>query len=100
MRNPKDFATGLESPYTPSRVPASVQEARDLVKLWIGAGADYVIMDDGSLPTEMAKAAFDEARKAGRPVFTLVKHNVIQVMVDAGLTPMQIIQGTTKWPAR
>ena len=26
-------------------------------------------------------------------------HHEIQVMVDAGLTPMQIIQGTTKWPA-
>ena len=70
VAEPEGFATGLESPYTPSRVPASVQEARDLVKLWIGAGADYVILDDGSLPTEMAKAAFDEARKAGRPVFT------------------------------
>jgi len=70
VAEPEGFATGLESPYTPSRVPASVQEARDLVKLWIDAGADYVIMDDGSLPTEMAKAAFDEARKAGRPVFT------------------------------
>ena len=70
VAEPEGFATGLESPYTPSRVPASVQEARDLVKLWVDAGADYVIMDDGSLPTEMAKAAFDEARKAGRPVFT------------------------------
>jgi hypothetical protein len=27
-------------------------------------------MDDGSLPTEMAKAAFEEARAAGKPVFT------------------------------
>ena len=26
-------------------------------------------------------------------------HHEIQVMTDAGLTPMQIIQGTTKWPA-
>ena len=26
-------------------------------------------------------------------------HHEIQVMKDAGLTPMQIIQGTTKWPA-
>jgi len=70
VAEPEGFATGLESPYTSSRVPSSVQEARDLVKLWIDAGADYVIMDDGSLPTEMAKAAFDEARKAGKPAFT------------------------------
>src|SRR4029453_10087454 len=26
-------------------------------------------------------------------------HHEIQVMKDVGLTPMQIIQGTTKWPA-
>jgi adenine deaminase len=26
-------------------------------------------------------------------------HHEIRVMKDAGLTPMQIVQGTTKWPA-
>ena len=26
-------------------------------------------------------------------------HHEIQVMKDVGLTPMQIVQGTTKWPA-
>ena len=67
---PADFVTGLESPYTPSRVPESAQHARELVKLWIDAGADYVIMNDGSLPPEQARAAFDEAKKAGKPVFT------------------------------
>jgi imidazolonepropionase-like amidohydrolase len=70
VAEPENFGTGLESPYTPSRVPGSVQAARDLVRLWIEAGADYVIMDDGSLPTDQARAAFEEARKAGRPVFT------------------------------
>ena len=70
VAEPEGFATGLESPYTSSRVPGSVQEARDLVNLWIKAGADYVIMDDGSLPTEMAAAAFEEAHRARKPVFT------------------------------
>jgi len=70
VAEPEGFATGLESPYTPSRVPGSVQQTRDLVKLWLDAGADYVILDDGSLPPEMAKVAFEEARKAGKPVFT------------------------------
>ena len=70
VAQPADFPTGLESPYTPSRVPGSAQAARDLVRLWIGAGADYVIMNDGSLPTDQARAVFEEARKAGRPVFT------------------------------
>lgn len=67
---PEGNATGLESPFTPSRVPASAQHARELVKLWIDAGADYVILDDGGLPAETARAAFDEALKAGKPVFT------------------------------
>ncbi len=62
--------TGLEARTTPSRLPASAQDARDLVKLWIDTGADYVILDDGSLPMEVAAAAFDEARKAGKKVFT------------------------------
>lgn len=67
---PEGNSTGLESPFTPSRVPASAQHARDLVKLWIDAGADYLILDDGELPVEVARAAFDEARSAGKPVFT------------------------------
>jgi hypothetical protein len=48
--------TGLEARTTPSRLPASAQDARDLVKLWIDTGADYVILDDGSLPMEIAAA--------------------------------------------
>lgn len=70
VAQPSEFPTGLESPYTPSRVPGSVQAARDLVRLWIEAGADYVILNDGSLPADQARAAFEEARKSGKPVFT------------------------------
>ncbi len=70
VAEPEGFSTGLESPYTPSRVPGSASEARDLVRLWIEAGADYVILDDGSLPADQARAAFEEARKSGKPVFT------------------------------
>ncbi|MGE3842633.1 MAG: amidohydrolase family protein [Vicinamibacterales bacterium] len=62
--------TGFESPYTPSRVPSSAEHARQLVRLWLAAGADYVIVDDGSLPMEVAQAAFDEAKAAGKPIFT------------------------------
>lgn len=63
-------STGLESPMTPTRVPTTVQEARDLAKLWIAAGADYIIFDDGGLSMEISRAIFDEAGKAGKPVFT------------------------------
>jgi hypothetical protein len=63
-------STGLESPLTPPRAPKSVQEARDFVKDTVAAGADFVILQDGSLPLEYYQAAFDEAKKAGKPVFT------------------------------
>src|SRR3990172_4106776 len=62
--------TGIESPMTPSRVPSTPQEARDLVRQWVGAGADYIIIDDGGLSMEILRAAFDEAARAGKPVFT------------------------------
>ncbi|HYR83922.1 MAG TPA: amidohydrolase family protein [Terriglobia bacterium] len=62
--------TGLESPFTSSRVPTTPQEARDLVKAYIAGGADYIIFDDGGLPMDIIRAGFDEAAKAGKPVFT------------------------------
>ena len=62
--------TGLESPFTSSRVPATPQEARDLVKAYVAGGADYIIIDDGGLAMDIIRAAFDEAAKAGKPVFT------------------------------
>jgi hypothetical protein len=51
-------------------VPKSAEETRELVRLRIAAGADYVIFQDGGLPVEYYRAAFDEARKSGTPVFT------------------------------
>jgi len=62
--------TGLESTLTPPRVPKSAQEARDFVKDVVASGADYVILQDGGLPLEYYQAAFDEANKAHKPVFT------------------------------
>ena len=62
--------TGMESPLTPARVPKSAEDTREMVRQRIAAGADYVIFQDGSLPIEYYRAAFDEARKSGTPVFT------------------------------
>lgn len=61
--------TGLENPLTHTRVPKSAEETRQLVKTWIAAGADYILTYDGALPMDYYQAAFDEARKAGIPVF-------------------------------
>jgi hypothetical protein len=44
-----------------------VQEAREFVKDVAAAGA---IFQDGSLPLEYHQAGFEEAKKAGKPVFT------------------------------
>ncbi len=63
-------STGLENPLTHTRVPKSVEETRQLVKAWIAAGADYILTYDGALPMDYYKAAFEEANKAGVPVFT------------------------------
>src|SRR5258706_2631943 len=62
-------STGLENPLTHTRVPKSPEEVRQLVRTWIAAGADYILFYDGALPMDYYKAAFDEANKAGKPVF-------------------------------
>jgi len=63
-------STGLENPLTHTRVPKSADETRQLVRAWIAAGADYILTYDGALPMDYYQAAFDEANKAGIPVFT------------------------------
>ena len=68
--NPGRRGTGLETPLTPSLVPKSAEDAREMVKIRIAAGADYIIFQDGGLPAEYYRAAIDEARKSGKPVFT------------------------------
>ncbi len=65
-----NVSTGLENPLTHTRVPKSAEETRQLVRAWIAAGADYILTYDGALPMDYYQAAFDEANKAGKPVFT------------------------------
>jgi len=63
-------ATGLETILTPDRAPKSVQETRDIVKAFFAGGADYLIFNDGELPMDYVRAAFEEANRLGKPVFT------------------------------
>jgi Amidohydrolase family len=63
------LSTGFENPLTPTRVPKSPEETRQFVRAWIAAGADYILTYDGALPMDDYRAAFDEAHKAGIPVF-------------------------------
>ena len=62
-------ATGLESPLHTIRVPTSAEDTRNIVRLVIGAGADYVIFYDGALPMDYYRAGVEEGRKLGKPVF-------------------------------
>jgi len=61
--------TGFESPLSPDRVPKSADEVREMVRIRIAAGADYINFQDGSLPLDYYRAGIDEARKGGKPVF-------------------------------
>ena len=63
------LSTGFETALTASRVPKSVEEVREMVRLRIAAGADYINFQDGSLPLEYYRAAVEEANKLGKPVF-------------------------------
>jgi hypothetical protein len=61
-------STGLENPLTHTRAPQSADETRQFVKAWIAAGADFIVTD-GALPMDYYPPIFDEANKAGIPVF-------------------------------
>jgi imidazolonepropionase-like amidohydrolase len=62
-------STGLENPLTHTRVPKSAEETRQLVRAWAKAGADYILTYDGALPMDYYVAAFDEAKKNGKPIY-------------------------------
>src|SRR6266545_5657650 len=62
-------ATGYEMPLNTIRVPKSADDAREVVRTVLGAGADYVIFYDGAMPLDYYKAGIDEAHKLGKPAF-------------------------------
>jgi hypothetical protein len=61
--------TGLESALATRKDPKSPDDARMYALRFLGAGADMVMIHDGSYPAEIYQAAFDEAHKAGKPAF-------------------------------
>lgn len=65
-----DGGTGLETVLTPARDPHSVDEARELARAFIEAGADALMFNDGSLPLAYYIAGIEEADRTGTPVFT------------------------------
>jgi hypothetical protein len=103
-------STGLEGPMTPTQFPKSVQEARDFVRLWVAAGADYIIFDDGGLSMEISRAIFDEAGKANKPVFTRAYGPVMfpkeAALLGSGSLPhsagigIAVARDPSKWQAR
>ncbi len=65
-----DGGTGLETILTPARDPHSVEEARELARAFIEAGADALMFNDGAMPFEYYGAAIEVANRTGTPVFT------------------------------
>jgi len=65
-----DGGTGLETTLTPARAPQSADEARQLARAFIDAGADALMFNDGAMPLDYYGAAIEEANRAGTPVFT------------------------------
>lgn len=61
--------TGLEFALATRKDPKSPDDARMYAQRFLGAGADMVMIHDGSYPAEIYQAAFDEAHKAGKPAF-------------------------------
>ena len=102
--------TGLEGPMTPGQVPTTVQEGRDFAKLWIAAGADYIIFDDGGISMEISRAIFEEAGRAGKPVFTRAYGPVMfpkeAALWGSGSLPhsagigLAVAKDPSKWEAR
>ncbi len=84
-------ATGFENPLTHTRVPKSAEETRQLVRAWANAGADYILTYDGALPMDYYVAAFDEAKKAGKPIYARAYGPVLfpkdAAMLGAGALP-------------
>jgi hypothetical protein len=61
--------TGMESALATRKDPKSPDDARALARRFLAAGADMVMLHDGSYAPEIYQAAFDEAHKAGKPAF-------------------------------
>jgi hypothetical protein len=61
------------------------------VRAWANAGADYILTYDGALPMDYYVAAFDEAKKAGKPIFARAYGPVLfpkdAAMLGAGALP-------------
>ena len=64
----KSYETGFEPKLFHDRVPKTAEEARDLVRGFVAAKADFIFFADGKLPVEVNNAIVVEAKKAHMPV--------------------------------
>ena len=62
------LTTGLETPLSLRQVFRTPEQAREMAKRFIAAGADMLKVHDGVAPLEVNRAFFEEAHKAGLPV--------------------------------
>ena len=66
--NDPRFNTGYEPLLFPDRIPKSPDEARQVTKRFVDAGADFIFYQDASLPLDVIAAGVEVAKKAGKPV--------------------------------
>ena len=64
----RSYQTGYEPKLFHDRVPKTAEEARDLVRGFVAAKADFIFFADGRLPNEINDAIVDESKKAHMPV--------------------------------
>lgn len=64
----RSYQTGFEPKLFHDRVPKTPEEARDLVRGFVAAKADFIFFADGKLPVEINDAIVDESKKAHMPV--------------------------------
>jgi imidazolonepropionase-like amidohydrolase len=64
----RSYETGFEPKLFHDRVPKTPEEARDLVRGFVAAKADFIFFADGKLPVEINDAIVDESKKAHIPV--------------------------------
>lgn len=103
----KSYQTGFEPKLFHDRVPKTAEEARDLVRGFVAAKADFIFFADGKLPVEINQAIVDESKKAHIPVVleavgpNLTLDNAIDLGVDqlthSGGVSEAIAKDPSKW---
>jgi imidazolonepropionase-like amidohydrolase len=103
----RTFMTGWEPKLFHDRVPKTPEEARDLVRGFVAAKADFIFIADGKAPNDINEAIVDESKKQHIPVVleavgeNLTLDKAIEMGVDqlthSGGVAEAIAKDPSKW---